>query len=935
VSAPAQHPLPEPSPASGIYYFGMLAGREAEQRQIGQLLQQAVAGSSGVLVLRGDPGIGKTALLDYAASRAGPMRVLRTAGIEAENELGFAGLYSLLHPVVDYLKGLPEPQAAALRSALGLGRGVRRTPDRLAVAAGTHGLLTTVAEVNPLLILVDDLHWLDPASQEALLFALRRLDRDAIACLLTLRSGMAAPGGLPCLDVTGLDSDAAECLVEAVAGTRPTPGVASRLYAETGGNPLALVELSAALTAGQLTGAELPEVPLEPGAAIRQRFAARLDQLAPSARTMLLIAAAAGRCSQEEMHAAASCLGPLDGDALDEAEGAGLIRLTSAGVEFSHPLVRSVAYHLASRAQRRAVHAALAETLTGPERAARHLAAAATGPDDVAASALDAAAVLSTRKGAPLEAAVAWERAAELTCAAERRSSRLADAAEAALSGGDLPRARRLTRGVPEPEDRVTRQRMLAVRGRLDLLIGQLAVAQRELVQSADLAADADPLLAVELLDWAVGAAIEAGLDGEAKRAAERMAGLAERSDETARFLADLACGGVAWWEGDPERGLQLINRAISTLEADPVLASSPERQSDVGGAWCSVGDFDRARPCFDRAVDLARSTGALGYLPDALAQVAFMDKETGRWPQALAHASQALDLARTSGQPYLSCDALVLMVEIEAAQGRDEDCLQHAREADQLAGELGLRSMQFLARRSRALLDFGRGRLEEAIARYNELRRLAARWGIVHSYYSPLPDLIEAYVRIGDLDRARDLLDDFVAQVPGDRNPPSAARAARCRGILGGDDYDAHFLEALALHERGGGVVFQHGRTYLAYGERLRRAQRRRDARVQLRAAEEIFDRLDARPWAERARAELRASGQTLASGGDGTEQLTPQELQIALLVTEGRTNAEVGRALFLSTRTVEFHLSRTYRKLGVASRTELTRRFASAGPG
>jgi DNA-binding CsgD family transcriptional regulator len=208
-------------------------------------------------------------------------------------------------------------------------------------------------------------------------------------------------------------------------------------------------------------------------------------------------------------------------------------------------------------------------------------------------------------------------------------------------------------------------------------------------------------------------------------------------------------------------------------------------------------------------------------------------------------------------------------------------------------------------------------------------VRRLAAGWGIGHPYYSPIPDLIEAYAQAGQLHRARALLPEFLAQVPGD-HPLPAARAARCQGIVAAGDFDRHFREAIAQHERNG-VVFQHARTHLAYGERLRRTQRRRDARVQLRAAAEIFDGLDARPWAERARSELRASGETMASGGNSTEQLTPQELQIALLVTEGRTNAEVGRALFLSTRTVEFHLSRAYRKLGVASRTELTRRLAS----
>jgi len=915
----------------------MLTGREAEQRRIDELLEQAAAGSSGVLVLRGDPGIGKTALIDYAASRAGhygSMRVLRATGIEAENELGFAGLYSLLHPVVGYLRALPERQASALQAALSLG-GQQAAPDRLAVAAGTHGLLSVAAEDGPLLILVDDLHWLDPASQEALLFALRRLDRDAVACLMTLRPGPAGPVGLSCLELAGLSSDAAERLVETIAGTKPAPEVARRLYAETGGNPLALVELSAALTPDQLAGAELPEAPLEPGAAIRQRFAARLDRLSPPARTALLVAAAAGRCPLADVTAAADHLGRGDHDVFAEAETAGLIRLTRGSVEFSHPLVRSVAYHVASSAQRRAAHLALADRLSGrdAERAAWHLAAAATGPDDAAAVALDGAAALAARKGAPLEAAAAWERAAELSADAEQAGARLARAAEAALNGGDLDRVRRLTQMMPAPEQRLSRGRMLAIRGRLDLLTGQMALAQRELAESADLTAEADPLLAVELLDQAVSAALEAGLYDEAGQAAGRMAGLAERSDETARFLADIAHGSVTWLRGEAEDGMALILRAVSRLEANPALASRPERQLDLASAWCDAGRPDRAWPFCNRAVELARDEGAAGRLPRALAWAAWLDGEGGRWSRALAYASQALDLALATGQTYLACYANTILANVEAAQGRDDDCLRHANDAEQIATELGLRKLELQARRSRALLDLGRGRLEEAIERYQGLRRLVADAGLAHPYYSTIPDLIEAYVRAGAMDRAQALLPEFLASVPGRANPQSAARAARCRGMTATDDFDTPFSEAIALHERGD-VVFQHARTHLAYGERLRRAQRRRDARVQLRAAAEIFDRIDARPWAERARAELRASGETLASGGDGGEQLTPQELQIALLVSEGRTNAEVGRAVFLSTRTVEFHLSRTYRKLGVASRTELTRKLATAGP-
>jgi tetratricopeptide (TPR) repeat protein len=762
----------------------MLVGRDAEQRRLDLLIGQAHAGISGVLVLRGDPGIGKTALLDYARSGAGPMRVLRATGIQAETGLAFAGLYSLLHPVLGHLGTLPGPHAVALRAALGLSHDVA-VPGRLAVAAGTHGLLITAAEGDPLLILVDDLHWLDPGSQEALLFTLRRLGHDAIACVMTLRGDVPAPAGLPCRDLGGLGRDAAEQLVEAVAGIRPAPAVAGRLHAETGGNPLALRELAAMLTAEQLGGAQMPAVPLDPGAAIRSRFAARIDQLSPSARTAVLVAAAAGRCPAAEVSAAAARLNGGDSQALGEAEGAGLVRVTAEGVEFSHPLLCSVAYHTASPALRRAAHRALADVLAGrdAERAAWQLAAAATGPDDAAATTLDAVAGLAARRGAPLAAAAAWLRAAELSGVAERRSGRLAAAAEAALAGGDLDQARRLTEPLPGAEQPILRSRSLAVQGSLDMLAGRMTAAQQTLQEAADLTADADPGRAVELLARSVTAAVEGGLFEDASRAAERMAGLAGQSDQAARFLADLAYGGLAWRRGDAERGMRLISRAASSLEAHPVLASASERQLDVASAWCSAGYLDRARPYADRAVGLARSEGAVGRLPDALQWAAGMAKETGRWAQALADGSQALDLALASGQTFLACNALVIIAEVEAAQGRDEDCRQHARQADRLADEAGLRLLQVRARLMPALLEFGRGRLEEAIAHYEAVRKLAAGWGIGHSYYSPIPNLIEAYARAGALDRARALLPEHLAQVPGDANPPSAAGAASAVG--------------------------------------------------------------------------------------------------------------------------------------------------------
>ena len=925
------------------YLAGMLVGRAAEQRKLDDLLAQARTGVSGVLVLRGEAGIGKTALADYAADQAGParMRALRVTGVEAETELAFAGLYSLLHQVAGHLAELPARQAAALDSALGRGSPADSGawPDRLAVAAGTHGLLTAAAQECALLVLVDDLQWLDAPSRDALLFALRRLDRDAIACVLTVRADgpLPAPAGLPCYDLGGIALDPAVQLIAKIAGAAPSGEVARRLHAETAGNPLALAELSATLTAAQLDGAELPHVPLEPGAAIRERFSARMDKLSPAARSALLVAAAAGRCPAADVIAAAHRLDddPAVSAAMSESEVAGLVRVTADGITFGHPLLRSVAYHAARPAHRRAAHRALAQVLArrDAERAAWHLAAAATGPDEAAAAALEAAGELAAAKGAPQAAAAAWERAAELSRAHTHRFRRLARAAEAALSGGELDRAIRLTDGLWSAPADVTdaRARLLAVRGRLQLLTGKMAAAQRDLRQAADLAAGSDPRLAAELLFDAVDAAVEAGLHDAAGEAATQMARLAGHGDETARFLADIAGGYALWSRGDPDGAMPLINSARSRLETDPALAASPRYQSAICSAWTVIADFDKARLYADRAVDLAQSTGALGQLPVAISQLTFLDKETGRWPQALAHASQTLELARESAQPRLACDALVTMAEIEAAQGRDADCRRHAGEADQVAGELGLPMLQFLARRSQALLELGRGRADEAIRRYDELRRLAARWNITHPYYSVVPDLIEAHARAGSLGQARNLLAEFLPQVPADGHSPAAARAARCRGILAADDFDASFGAAIAGHDRGE-VAFQHARTRLCYGERLRRAQRRRDARVQLRAAAEIFDRLDARPWAERARAELRASGETIVAGHD-REQLTPQELQIALLVTAGKTNAEIGRAVFLSTRTVEFHLSRAYRKLGVSSRTELTRQLAADG--
>jgi len=910
----------------------MLLNREAEQRELDLLIQRAKAGTSGAVVLRGEPGIGKTALLDYAAGQAGAMHVLRVTGMESEGELAFSGLYSLALPLADRLDAEPD-RYAALRAALGIDVGVPAF-SRLAIAAATHELLVTGAEQHPLLLLMDDVQWLDQPTLDAVTFAIRRLGNDAIACVLACRGDDSGIEGLPVRDVSGLSLTATRQLIETVTGMVPAAEAARMLHAETGGNPLALAEMARAMTPEQLAGKDIGEAPLEPGAAITQRFSARIDRLDATVRTALLVAAASGRCPAPAVSKALERLPGGRAEALSDAEAAGLIRLSADGVEFAHPLVRSVAYYSAEPSQRRMAHRALAAVLahTDPDRAAWQLAAAATGHDDAAAEALDAAATHAVGRGALLAAAAAWERAAQLSGTESIRAGRYVAAAESALRAGDTNRASRLVSASHAMDQPQWRSRMLAVKGRLDRAAGRMTAAQQAFQEAADLNADADPRLAVELLVESINAALEAGLDEEASQAAEQMTKLAERADETARFLADLASGHLVWVRGDGALGMVLVRRAAFRLSSNPALAMSADRQLDVASAYSAWGDHVGAWPYAERAVELARRRGAAGKLPEALTTAAFLALETGRWQQALAFGSQAVELAQATGQEIGACDALITLATVEAAQGRTEECLRHVREADRLASELGLRLQQLLARRQRALLELGTGRLEQAIEHYEALRRLAAQWDIFHPFYSPVADLIEAYVQAGALDKARTLLPEFLAQVPGDANPLPAARAARCQGLVAAEDYDVHFQKAITLQEQTS-HTFQHARTLLCYGERLRRAQRRRDARVQLRAAIEIFDRLDARPWADRARAELNASGGTNGVNRSGVERLTPQELQIAMLVTQGRTNAEIGHAVFLSTRTVEFHLSRAYRKLGISSRTELAGQFAGAG--
>ena len=911
----------------------VIAGRAPERSRLDAVLAQARRGHSCALLLHGEAGVGKSTLLHYAISQASDMTVVTAQGVESEAGLSFSALHQLLSPLIGHIGSLPDVQATALRAALALEAG--DAPGRLAVAAATMGVLATAGVARPLLVAVDDLQWVDGASADTLLFAVRRLHADPVAVVLAMRDevgGFRPPKGIPSLVVGGLAAPQVQSLLESTTGGPVDSDVVERLRQATGGNPLALTELAATLSSGQLGGAEPLDEPLAMGADVAAVFGARAAALKEGTETALLVAAAAGDAGPETVSAAIRSLGGDPAD-LVHAEDANLLRLVHGAVEFRHPLVRSTVYHQASPAQRRAAHRALGQVLLGrdPERAAWQLAAATTGPDEPVATLLEAAAVEAEVMGAPRTASATWERAAELSPTRADRQRRLVRGAHDALQSGRLDRANQLLDrlGGPAAELAVDAERA-ALRGRIARLHGRMQAAHDLLADAGCRLSQQDGPAAALLLAEAVEAGLEVADPVATVRTARQLAALGGESSESA-FLADLYLGLALEWVGDLTEGPRLIRRAIDELVADPVLAAVPRHQLSAANAYAAVGRLDLARPFVDRAIRLSRDLGTLGTLPEALTCAAFLDYHAGSWLRATALAVEAMDLGREAGQEFALCSALEILACIEAAQGRTEAFELHAKEGVRRTEELRLPPLQLSFYRQAGVLDLGNGRLDAARQRLETSVRFAERVGLNHAYGSPLPDLLEVYVRSGATEEATALLPSIDARFTTAEGPMAGSRGARCHGMVADESsFDSYFTEAVSLGRRGG-VLFQLGRTHLCYGERLRRARRRREAREQLHAALEIFEHLDADPWTNRARAELQATGATVQSQGRTEERLTPQEQQIALLVAEGRSSPDVGRALYLSTRTVEFHLSRVYRKLGLSSRGELIRRYAA----
>jgi DNA-binding CsgD family transcriptional regulator len=901
----------------------VLHGRSVERGRLAQLVADATESRGGALVLRGEPGVGKTALLTDLAARSADLVVLTTQGIESESPLPFAALQRLLRPVMSHLGQIPAPQADALRGAFGDQDALHT--DRFVVFVATLSLLAEAAERAPVLCIVDDAHWLDAASAEALLFVARRLQVDRIALVFAAREGdlrrFDAPG-LPDLVVGGLDSDAAAALLTERAGVAVSGTVRDELMLRTGGNPLALVELPAALSGDQLTGdVRLPsQLPLTQG--VERAFLDRCRRLPPDSQTLLLVAAADDSGRVGLIQQAAAVLG-VDATSLEHVERSGLIRVTGAEVELRHPLVRSAVYAAATSAERRRVHHALAEVLTDAgevDRRTWHLSLATDQPDEELAAALDLAAARAGRRGGHEAAGVAAERAADLTQDPEARARRLFAAAMSAWLAGDTTRARaRADRAARYAADPPLRADIDRLRGRLEWNVGSLDVARRIVLDGARAVAATDSVRALEMAmlatTLATFAAASAGADEE-----EFVPSLADDAPPRLRCLAALLAGNQHVLAGRIQEAATSLRQAL--LIGEP-LDRDADLLANMGIAAFHLGDDDVAERHYARLLAWARERAAVATIVFALGRLPIAQVGSGRWDAAAAASTEGLELARGVGQPPLTAFPSAWLALLSALRG-DSTAGSQVEELRELAKEpLGVVAGPFadITSWARAVL---------AAQEHDAERALQHAKRVTHPIFRRLAalDRMEAAVKSGSTELAREWAEELLAF-----GAAAQARSASAVGHHGlaltseKGDAEQHFRTALELYD-GGGRPVDRARTQLAYGELLRRQGRRVDARPHLRAALEVFDDVRAEPWAERARQELRASGETARKRDVSTlENLTPQELQTARLVAEGLSNRQVAERMYVSPRTVEYHLSHAYQTLGVRSRSELAR--------
>ncbi|MFI9162563.1 AAA family ATPase [Kitasatospora aureofaciens] len=891
-----------------------LLGRARELAVLDRLLREVRDGRSRVLVLRGEAGVGKSALLDHLAGEAGKSQVVRAAGVEAEAEFAYSALQRLCAPLLSQLDRLPPVQQDALRVAFGLSAG--NPPEMLLVGIAVLGLFAEAAARSPLVCLVDDAQWLDLMSQRILAFVARRLDAESVALVFAERStGERTDEGLSGLSdllLRGLADADARALLDSVLPGPVDARVRDRIVAETGGNPLALLELPRGLSPAELAfGFGGPGAgPL--ATRIEEGFRRRVDALPADTRALLLVAAVEPVGDGPLLWHALRLLG-IGLEAAAPAEAADLITL-GAPVRFRHPLVRSAVWRGADAAALRAAHRALAEATDAerdPDRQAWHQAHAAVGPDEQVAAALERSADRALARGGRAAAASFLERAAALSPGPKERARRALAAAAAHLAAGAPARVPDLLAAAElGPLDRLQQANASRLRAKASSMTVPGLGAVQPLLDAAGPLRDLDQAAARETYLAAFGAAIWAGRhdEGGLRRVAEAALDLPPGDETAGVFLRAL----VTWTMDGPVAAFPLLARAVRALTGDEDLAVL----WPAANAAVELGDLGAWLDITDRAVRFARTTGTLSILSTALPYRAASLGYAGRFSEAWDLLAEGAAVEEAAG----AATRMVSTALISAYRGRERPALELIGAMEREGEQRGLGRLTAMAACARAVLHNGLGNYPlamEAALRGGEHQDL-----VVHHW--TCSELVEAATRAGDpaaAARARERLADWARA-----GTPWALGAHAVADALTGapEQAEDRYREAVDHFGRGGLRVFE-VRARLLFGEWLRRQNRRAQARTELRAAYEAATATGMEAFAERARRELLATGETVRKRAPGAPVLTPQEAQIARLAAGGHPNAEIGARLFLSPRTVEWHLRKVFVKMGISSRREL----------
>src|SRR5580704_16256522 len=914
---PGPGELPAQQPAAII-------GRDAGLARLRALVDPAPQASQ-VLVVTGDAGMGKTVLLADAAGRArsAGMRVLSVTGRESEARLAFAGLHQLLRPVLSGAAGLPGRQAQALRGALGLSADPGAA-DPLLTGAAVLTLLSDLAEHSPVLVVADD-----ASSLDALAFAGRRLDAEPVVLLVGARGQAPPPGfdrGFPELHLEPLSAADADRLLD--MQPRPPLGRArAQVLAQAAGNPMALIELATVIADDPAASRRWAAEPLPPSDRLTAVLTSRFAGLPEPAQAALLLAAVA---DGPDLSAAATAVAGPGAQTLAPAEQLGLIKIDRTGLGFSHPLVRSAIYHSAPFAQQAAAHRQLAGALHDqPDRRAWHLAAAALHPDEQVASLLEATATQAQRRGGAAAAALAMERAAELSPDPEDQARRLVAAGSAAVSTGQADWVEDLTSRAlavtADPGLRLTARRdagwALAWSGRRTAALSALISVAEE--ASRDL-----PALAWDALGSAATVAYQSGLPGS-RQAVSRALRLLENqgSPSTGHRLRAEVGAHRLWIQActDPFGSRSELVRYLRQVSRSPLDEPALWR---VGSAAWLLDESDLAITLLQDAMQRLQAPGTQGTSGPGLTSLGWAYIDTGRWDEAQEAAAEAADVTEAN-QTGLTAAAADLIAATVLALRADSGAAH--RHVDRVLANPGLADSGLIAARARRALGIAALADGSHLLAFAQLRRLFSEEGVpVHNIFSYLgvADLATAAVRVDRRMEGYDVLERALSQLGGAVSPRLEQLIARARGILAGpDEAEAHFVKTLG-DPAGEQWPFERAQLRLDYAEWLRRRRRIKDAKPVLTEVLGTFRRLRAWSWARRTEAELRACGVAVAGApdeGDALGELTPQQRQIVRLASDGLTNREIGDRLFLSPRTVGSHLYRSFPKLGVADRHQL----------